>query len=160
MVLERGGTKISRSNQPDDKDDRFNKRSQTADLNDLRLRLDQAEKSRKAASDIKRNRAALPAEAMALVGRIATEIVAGVAVGGFIGWLLDTWLGTSPIFMIVLFFLGAGAGMLNIWRMATGHGLKVGYFDQVDRKSDETPGQSGNVKGDFPRDTDEDRKTD
>lgn len=50
--------------------------------------------------------------------------------------MLDTWLGTSPIFMIVLFFLGAGAGMLNIWRMATGHGLKVGYFDQVDPEKD------------------------
>jgi len=125
----------------------------------LRLRLDQAEKSRKASSDTKRNRAALPAEAMALVGRIATEIVAGVAVGGFLGWMLDAWLGTSPIFMIVLFFLGAGAGMLNIWRMATGHGLKVGYFDQVDR-SEKTTDQSGDLSGATPPDTDEDRKTD
>ncbi len=125
----------------------------------MRLRLDQAEKSRKAASDTKRNRAALPAEAMALVGRIATEIVAGVAVGGFLGWMLDAWLGTSPIFMIVLFFLGAGAGMLNIWRMATGHGLKVGYFDQVDR-SEKTTDQSGDLSGATPPDTDEDRKTD
>ena len=96
---------------------------------------------------------------MALVGRIATEIVAGVAVGGFLGWMLDTWLGTSPIFMIVLFFLGAGAGMLNIWRMATGHGLKVGYFDQVDR-SEKTTDQSGQLSGETPPDTDEDRKRD
>jgi len=125
----------------------------------LRSRLDQAEKSRKAASDTKRNRAALPAEAMALVGRIATEIVAGVAVGGFLGWMLDTWLGTSPIFMIVLFFLGAGAGMLNIWRMATGHGLKVGYFDQVDRLN-KSADQSGDMNGETPPDTDEDRKRD
>jgi len=125
----------------------------------LRSRLDQVEKSRKAASDTKRNRAALPAEAMALVGRIATEIVAGVAVGGFLGWMLDTWLGTSPIFMIVLFFLGAGAGMLNIWRMATGHGLKVGYFDQVGRLN-KSADQSGDMNGETPPDTDEDRKRD
>ena len=125
----------------------------------MRSRLDQAEKSRKAASDTKRNRAALPAEAMALVGRIATEIVAGVAVGGFLGWMLDTWLGTSPIFMIVLFFLGAGAGMLNIWRMATGHGLKVGYFDQVDQLN-KSADQSGDMNGETPPDTDEDRKRD
>ena len=72
----------------------------------------------------------LPAEAMAMVGRIATEIVSGVAVGGFIGWLLDNWLGTTPLLMIVLLFLGAGAGMMNIWRMASGHGLKIGYFDE------------------------------
>ena len=125
----------------------------------MRSRLDQVEKSRKAASDTKRNRAALPAEAMALVGRIATEIVAGVAVGGFLGWMLDTWLGTSPIFMIVLFFLGAGAGMLNIWRMATGHGLKVGYFDQVDQLN-KSADQSGDMNGETPPDTDEDRKRD
>ena len=67
---------------------------------------------------------------MAMVGRIATEIVSGVAVGGFMGWLLDNWLGTTPLLMIVLLFLGAGAGMMNIWRMASGHGLKIGYFDE------------------------------
>ena len=70
--------------------------------------------------------------------------------------MLDTWLGTSPIFMIVMFFLGAGAGMLNIWRMATGHGLKVGYFDQVDRKTDVPVDRKGK---NFPE-TDEDRKSD
>ena len=32
--------------------------------------------------------------------------------------------------MIVLLFFGAAAGMMNIWRMAMGHGLKIGYFDQ------------------------------
>jgi len=151
-VLERGGTKISRNNQPDAKDGRSEKRRSEADLNDLRSRLDRAEKTRKATQDTRRNRAALPAEAMALVGRIATEIVAGVAVGGFLGWLLDTWLGTAPIFMIVLFFLGAGAGMLNIWRMATGHGLKVGYFDQA--------GDNPDHKGGASPETDENRKSD
>ena len=76
------------------------------------------------------SRAKLPADAMALIGRIATELVAGIAVGTFIGWMLDNWLGTLPLFMIILFFLGAMAGMINIWRMATGQGLKLGYFDQ------------------------------
>ena len=67
---------------------------------------------------------------MALMGRVATEMVAGVSVGGFAGWALDQWLGTTPLLMIVLLFLGAAAGMMNIWRMASGHGLKMGYFDQ------------------------------
>ena len=64
-------------------------------------------------------------------------MVAGLAVGGFMGWALDTLLGTTPILMIVLFFMGGGAGMMNIWRMAMGHGLKIGYGD---RKTDESSG--------------------
>jgi ATP synthase protein I len=99
-------------------------------LEALRQKIQHADEVREEKTkQSERNRSHLPAEMMALVGRIATEMVAGLAVGGFIGWMLDAWLGTSPLMMIVLFFLGAGAGMLNIWRMASGHGLKIGYFD-------------------------------
>ena len=66
----------------------------------------------------------------AIMGRVATELVAGVIVGTFIGWILDNWLGTSPLFLVLLFFLGAMAGMLNVWRMFSGRGLAVGYFDE------------------------------
>jgi ATP synthase protein I len=64
------------------------------------------------------------------MGRVATELVAGVIVGAFIGWMLDNWLGTSPLFLVLMFFLGAMAGMLNVWRMFSGRGLAVGYFDE------------------------------
>ena len=43
------------------------------------------------------------------MGRVATELVAGVIVGALIGWMLDNWLGTSPLFLVLLFFLGAMA---------------------------------------------------
>src|SRR5262249_18568605 len=33
--------------------------------------------------------------------RLSTELVGGVAVGAFIGWALDRWLGISPWGMIV-----------------------------------------------------------
>jgi F0F1-type ATP synthase assembly protein I len=33
--------------------------------------------------------------------RLGMELVAGVAVGGFIGWALDRFLGTAPILMVV-----------------------------------------------------------
>ena len=72
---------------------------------------------------------ALPVGALALAGRVATEIVAGVVVGGLVGWVLDRWLETTPLLMIVLLFVGAAAGMMNIWRIAAGHGLKIGYFE-------------------------------
>ena len=33
-------------------------------------------------------------------------------------------------FLLVMFFLGAIAGMLNVWRIFTGRGLTIGYFDE------------------------------
>lgn len=53
---------------------------------------------------------------MGLAFRIGVELVAGLVVGGGIGWLLDRWLNTGPLLLIVFFFLGAAAGMLNVWR--------------------------------------------
>ena len=54
--------------------------------------------------------------AMATGFRVGLELVVGVAFGSFVGWLLDGWLGTRPWLMILFFFLGAGAGMLNVMR--------------------------------------------
>ena len=51
--------------------------------------------------------------------RVGTELVAALVVGVGLGWFLDGWLGTRPWLMIVFFFLGAGAGILNVYR-ATG----------------------------------------
>jgi ATP synthase protein I len=48
--------------------------------------------------------------------QVGVELVAGVIGGGLIGYWLDRWLGTWPILFLVLFFLGAAAGMLNAYR--------------------------------------------
>lgn len=48
--------------------------------------------------------------------QVGVELVAGTAGGSLLGWGLDRWLGTAPFGLIVLFFLGAAAGMLNAWR--------------------------------------------
>jgi ATP synthase protein I len=50
--------------------------------------------------------------------RLSTELVAGVAVGGFIGWALDRLFGTAPLFLVVFLILGGAAGILNVMRSA------------------------------------------
>ncbi|MGD1935427.1 MAG: AtpZ/AtpI family protein [Candidatus Phaeomarinobacter sp.] len=50
--------------------------------------------------------------------RLSSEMVAGVLVGGFIGWWLDYWLGTAPWLLLLFFFLGVAAGILNAVRAA------------------------------------------
>ena len=85
----------------------------------------------------------LPTGAGAILGRVATELVAGVIVGSFIGWVLDRWFGTSPLFLVLLFFLGAAAGMLNVWRMVSGRGMAAGYFDEHRRDAEREDKQDG-----------------
>jgi len=48
--------------------------------------------------------------------RFATELLSAVIVGFLIGWGLDKLFGTTPIFMIGLFLLGAAAGVRNVIR--------------------------------------------
>jgi len=55
---------------------------------------------------------------MALGFRLSSELVAGVLVGGGIGWVLDRWLGISPWGLIVFLLLGFIAGVLNVMRSA------------------------------------------
>ena len=50
--------------------------------------------------------------------KLGTELVAAVVVGTIIGFLLDTWFDTKPWLIIIFFFLGAAAGMLNVIRTA------------------------------------------
>lgn len=50
--------------------------------------------------------------------RLVTELLAGVIVGGGIGWALDRFFGTSPFLLIVMFLLGVAAGMVNVVRAA------------------------------------------
>ncbi len=59
--------------------------------------------------------------------RIGTELVAALAVGVGIGFVLDRWLDTGPWLMVVFFFLGAAAGMLNVYRAASRIGMAPGY---------------------------------
>ena len=55
---------------------------------------------------------------MGFAFKLGTELVAAVAVGTIIGFILDSWFGTKPWLIVIFFFLGAAAGMLNVIRAA------------------------------------------
>ena len=97
----------------------------------------------------KQSPAQMPVAGLALAGRVATELVAGIAVGTFLGWLIDRWLETTPVFMLILFFLGAAGGLMNIWRLLTGRGMSAGYFNENKKNKDNNSKQSSTKKNNF-----------
>lgn len=50
--------------------------------------------------------------------RVGTEMLSGVLAGGAIGYFLDDWFQTKPLWLIVFLFLGGAAGVLNVYRFA------------------------------------------
>jgi len=50
--------------------------------------------------------------------KLGTELVAAVAVGTIIGFILDNWFDTKPILIIIFFLFGATAGILNVFKAA------------------------------------------
>ena len=50
--------------------------------------------------------------------KLSTELVSAVVVGTIIGFILDNWFGTKPILIIIFFFIGFAAGILNVVRTA------------------------------------------
>jgi ATP synthase protein I len=78
-------------------------------------------------------------QGMGLGVRIGIELVVAIVVSTGLGWGIDRWFGTRPWGMIVLFFLGVAAGMLNVYRAVTGISAPVGY-----RRGDEASAGSKN----------------
>ena len=50
--------------------------------------------------------------------KLSTDLVAHVAVGTIIGFILDSWFDTKPWLIIIFFFLGSIAGILNVIKTA------------------------------------------
>ena len=59
--------------------------------------------------------------AMGIGVRVGVELVAALAVGLAIGWGLDHWLRTTPLFLVVFVLLGGAAGVANVWRLMMPH---------------------------------------
>ena len=50
--------------------------------------------------------------------KMSTELVSAVAVGTIIGFILDNWFGTKPSLILIFFFVGVIAGILNVFKSA------------------------------------------
>ena len=50
--------------------------------------------------------------------KMSTELVSAVAVGTIIGFILDKTFGTKPWLILIFFFVGVVAGIINVVRSA------------------------------------------
>ena len=83
---------------------------------DFKTRLRIAKDKLKKYSEIKNNNQ--NGSFMGSAFKLGTELISAVLVGTIIGFILDTWFGTKPWLIIVFFFIGSAAGMLNVIRTA------------------------------------------
>jgi len=49
-----------------------------------------------------------------MVSGLGFVLFAGIGGGFFLGWLVDRWLGTAPIFGLILAGLGLAGGLIEI----------------------------------------------
>jgi len=57
------------------------------------------------------------------------EFSLSILVGGYGGYLLDDYLQTTPIFLILFFFLGVAAGFMSLFRASKNLGASVGFSE-------------------------------
>ena len=50
--------------------------------------------------------------------KMSTELVSAVVVGTIIGFILDKTFGTKPWLILIFFFVGVVAGIINVFRSA------------------------------------------
>jgi ATP synthase protein I len=97
---------------PDDQDDDDARR-----LAELEQNLRKARQQRGEVQQTNQATAAPPSK-LGIAFRLVSELLAGVIVGGAIGWALDRFFGTAPILLIVMFLVGVAAGFVNVMRAA------------------------------------------
>ena len=59
-----------------------------------------------------------PSSSIGTAFKLSTELVSAVAVGTIIGFILDTTFGTKPWLILIFFFVGVVAGIVNVFRSA------------------------------------------
>ena len=73
---------------------------------------------------------------MSMAMRVVSELIAGIAVGGAIGYGLDRLFHTKPLFLILLGLVGTGGGFWNIIRETTpkGRAAAVDFSERLEAK--------------------------
>ena len=82
-------------------------------------------------------------ESMSIGLRAGAELITSIAAGGLIGYLLDQWLSTTPLFLIAMLVLGVITGFVNVWRTTQNIGYQVGYRDLKNTKDNKTKKDDG-----------------
>ena len=59
-----------------------------------------------------------PPSSIGIAFKLSTELVSAVAVGTIIGFILDKTFGTKPWLILIFFFVGVVAGIINVFRSA------------------------------------------
>ena len=59
-----------------------------------------------------------PMSSLGTAFKMSTELVAHVVVGTIIGFILDKTFGTKPWLILIFFFVGVIAGILNVFKSA------------------------------------------
>ena len=85
-------------------------------LNDFKTRLKIAKEKLKKSSKNESDNG--NSSSMGAAFKLSTDLVAHVAVGTIIGFILDSWFDTKPWLLIFFFFLGSIAGILNVIKAA------------------------------------------
>ena len=59
-----------------------------------------------------------PPSSIGTAFKLSTELVSAVAVGTIIGFILDNTFGTKPWLILIFFFVGVIAGIINVIKSA------------------------------------------
>lgn len=57
---------------------------------------------------------------LSLITQVGLSVVTPILLGVYLGQFIDKKVGTKGVFSIILIILGAGAGFMNIFKLASG----------------------------------------
>lgn len=86
-------------------------------------------------------REARRANAIGSAFRLTTELVAGVIVGAAIGWSIDHFIGSPPVFLLIFLFLGIAAGVVNVFRTAHRMNVEASARTEQDHQGVDRPNE-------------------
>jgi ATP synthase protein I len=69
------------------------------------------------------------------------EFALCIGFGTFLGYQIDSWAGTTPIFLISLFFMGVAAGFWSVFKYSQNQSLTVGFsqLPEQEKAANKTP---------------------